>query len=491
MRAVRVRWQSVNLWSELGQCCLLLMETCWVVPWLRSLTPTLHRLSSPAAVTLLLAFALAALYLTRLIDRLALITPVRTTLLLVLLFAGIGLGLRLILFPGGVGILDLIRRSLASLSSAFELIPNELIVIFVVIFAWRRGVVAGTAGLQGPGVTGLKLRLGALAFALFGLIYRSDGLAPLLEVLPVYFCGGLMAVALSRMDHVGRVRGGARAPFATGWLAALAAGIVLLSALGVLAGWGLRTEPAHWLAGLLGTMLLRLIELTLLLLSPLVIGLALLLEQLSRLLPDLSLLYPLLQSLRDLLRGFQSLPSTTPAQPLGWLAPYATQLKTTVVVALVLVLALLAVRGAQRLSRAQRQRTDEEEARASVDANLLGELRRWGEQAWHGWARIAGIRQGRQLLAAAAIRRIYAQTLRLAEDLGQRRRSSETPREFLPTLQALFPGHAGEVDAITMAYERVRYGELPEDPEEVAHVRSCWGAVRSAAKAHQGSGLIG
>ena len=46
----------------------------------------------------------------------------------------------------------------------------------------------------------------------------------------------------------------------------------------------------------------------------------------------------------------------------------------------------------------------------------------------------------------------------------------------------LFPDHGPELRSITQAYLRVRYGELPENVEEVHAVQDAWEDVRAAGR---------
>ncbi len=66
------------------------------------------------------------------------------------------------------------------------------------------------------------------------------------------------------------------------------------------------------------------------------------------------------------------------------------------------------------------------------------------------------------LLAAASIRRIYANTTRLAARRGYPRRLAETPNEYLPRLIEALPGCADKVRAITAAYVLAHYGEVED-----------------------------
>lgn len=58
----------------------------------------------------------------------------------------------------------------------------------------------------------------------------------------------------------------------------------------------------------------------------------------------------------------------------------------------------------------------------------------------------------------------------------------QTPLEFLPTLRGLFPNHFDEIKLITEAYNRVRYGELPEVSGDIQRVEEAWRRVREQTK---------
>ena len=58
------------------------------------------------------------------------------------------------------------------------------------------------------------------------------------------------------------------------------------------------------------------------------------------------------------------------------------------------------------------------------------------------------------------------------------RPESQTPLEFLAPLGQVFPGLSHELVAITHAYVRVRYGELPETPQELEIVEQAWSRLQ-------------
>jgi hypothetical protein len=86
-------------------------------------------------------------------------------------------------------------------------------------------------------------------------------------------------------------------------------------------------------------------------------------------------------------------------------------------------------------------------------------------------------------LAAARIRRIYADLLSLSGRLGRPRPAGRTPLEHLPQLQDLFTDQAGELERITSAYLRVRYGEAPESIQEVREIESAWRSIQAEGEA--------
>ncbi len=86
--------------------------------------------------------------------------------------------------------------------------------------------------------------------------------------------------------------------------------------------------------------------------------------------------------------------------------------------------------------------------------NRLGFLRRWQ--------------------TAASIRRIYQDMCSLAGNNGFPRLESETPYEYLKTLKDAWPEHLAETLLITEAYNKVRYGEIPETEEELTSIEAAW-----------------
>jgi hypothetical protein len=94
----------------------------------------------------------------------------------------------------------------------------------------------------------------------------------------------------------------------------------------------------------------------------------------------------------------------------------------------------------------------------------------------------ARLRPARRILVAARIRRIYAQLLELSAELNRPRQPSKTPLEFLLDLGELFPKRNQDLELLTQAYVKVRYGELPETQSEMDELEAAWERVSEEGK---------
>lgn len=81
---------------------------------------------------------------------------------------------------------------------------------------------------------------------------------------------------------------------------------------------------------------------------------------------------------------------------------------------------------------------------------------------------------------------LYYVLLTLGERLGLERRPWETPQEFSTALAGRLPPE--EVAALTAAFVRARYGQLPPDGEEAARLRAAWDRIWATAEERKGGG---
>jgi hypothetical protein len=89
-------------------------------------------------------------------------------------------------------------------------------------------------------------------------------------------------------------------------------------------------------------------------------------------------------------------------------------------------------------------------------------------------ANAVDFRRRQRARAAARIRQIYADLLDLGEELDCARPEAQTPLEFMPSLEVSIPTVEADLEMITSAYLKVRYGQLPENLQEVEEVEGAW-----------------
>ncbi len=106
-----------------------------------------------------------------------------------------------------------------------------------------------------------------------------------------------------------------------------------------------------------------------------------------------------------------------------------------------------------------------------IPTRLRRDRRKTKNEDWRNWR------------AAVSIIKIYQQMTYLSREVGYPRADSETPYEYLKTLVKLWPNHKADVQLITRAYVRVRYGEFPETKQEFEAIKQAWERVRETAVA--------
>jgi hypothetical protein len=393
------------------------------------------------------------------------------TVMVVGLLLAILLSWRVLLF-NPTSLIDL--RWITSLYSHITQSSNpywgrDVAVFILVTLFWWRGI-----SLIGRRVDmkeiGLRFRLSGLIFAPI-VITVASGLADwnVIPFLLLFFLASLLAIALTRAEQLEQDKSGLSFAMTPRWLAAvlLAAVIIILTSL-ILAGFA-SGEPLLGLAGWLQP-----VWLALHFIATTVIGILAYLA-----LPFMFILSRVLQQMIDILgRAMQrGLAQLSPGTELGErplfpeleramrLQPEYRSLLIFLFMLLVVLGVALALNWVYRQMRPAAER-DSELARAmgggaaNERPGLAGLLQRLG--LGKGWR------------AAASIRRIYREMTLVAGAAGYGRGESETPYEYLNTLAKAWPDNAADINLITRAYVRVRYGEIPENRQELDEIKAAW-----------------
>ena len=460
--------------QEILYALLLVMEVCW-------LAPAVAIVSSLAARQPLPAWAIFALYLAafwsgRLIHHLQL-DAARSKVLAIYLCAACILVFLKLLHYGAYSWLsvDWLARLGADLASSLRHLPPAAVTVAVGLVAWWRGL-----GLSGrPATLGLvvaRFQAGLVAFVVV-LVLATQ--VPRVDVsLPVfgYFAGGLLAMAIARVEGIAGGRGQPADRFWLGVLA-LAVGLVLVLGSAIVVALVSSGSLVAGVFAVLSPILEMLGALFLLLLTPF----GYLAEWL------VNLLRPLTAGVRPLLPVLPT-PGPELEQGQGQVVQLPMPLQGLFhAAALVAFLALAVWLISSALSRRRDYMAgDLDEIRESVGG--LGSL--WNDAraaAASLWARLTARARQRTILpglslgqevASLSIRQIYARLLLLAARLGAPRRPEQTPYEYLGDLGRLFPTARDDLTVVTEKYVRARYSPEAPTSEDVRSVREAWNRFR-------------
>lgn len=471
----------VNPWQLITKFAVISMELSWVLPWFLLMT---RSAASFSRLQFYLVFGgilvgsgmlYYAAQILRFHDR------ARMGVLILSFLASLAFGF-ITLVEGNAPLTS--SSSVARWEGPFDWITNQLPLLGLTLLlsgvAWRRGV---TLAVQTIGPLGAMrpFRIGVLMFITYGLVAKQLGAeAPDVELL-IFLFSGLIALGGGRFSFLGHVRGGSKAPFPRRLVLAVVIITASMAAMMLLVGIFSRGTFAERLRQLVQFLFSVVAQLLLLLIKPLVFFAVRIFEWLFNLVQPIlnqSRQYPLepiqTEALQDL---FTELDSQI-ERPL-WVSELTVWMQRILIWGgVVLVVAVLFYGLRRWVVRPMVQSEDEGQSLIAPDDlvhMLLSMLRRRGREAVRT---LRSLRPGERILAAARIRRIYAELLDLCAQLGHSRPASRTPTEFLPYLTLLFPSLEHEVTQITHAYVRVRYGELPEYKEQIDAIDAAWSRVK-------------
>lgn len=388
------------------------------------------------------------------------------------------------------GVFDLIgagQRLWAAVSRVNPLSP-EIMLLFWMAVVWRRAVASLSPSLLEPGKTGLRFRLGVLAYAVIAILAGPRSLTP--GLLPLFFFSSLVAISLARVESISQVRGAGKTPFGWQWLASLVSLFFLTVALGLGFGAIMGSRLATAVFSGIQLLFVGLIRLVSLLISPIWILTAPILNRLFEALQALFAQDPpsLPPQLEEpfFLGQFDGPPSflETVNSWIASLEPIWPFVRTGLILSLVVALVLYALR---------RRVQGHTHGPRSIALDDQGKTLGGGQSLRTVPARIATwladlpplgeVLASKRLRTAIVARRVYANLLNLAAKRGRPRERWETPLEFETTLRALFPGMEREIQVITSTYLQVRYGELPETRDSASEVEEAWLRIRGEVHA--------
>jgi hypothetical protein len=461
----------------------MVMELSWIVPWYRALTPQTYAVSPIQAFLALWGILLIAHISTRATNYLNLKIAIRRWVTLALLMISTVLGLRYLLFRSeSLPVSDLLNRSFETISDMRELIPDEFLVIVIVILVFWRGMSLATKYIDPMSVKrNFYIGIGMfIAYIFINTIVTGESPGSLLYV---FFVSGLIALGSARIFSITHLRGGFNNPFDLRWFLGILVTTLVIVGLAGLIAWLFTGRTS--IVGGIGAILLGVLAIFMVaLISPVIF----LIERLSIGSNNFS------GAMRNFLDVLDELRNTfgQMANNLYGVLNNPTLMRWMAILKPILLWSFIVAIGLGVLFSISRWLFNERVSRQDDLESIIerGDLIRLIRQAFQDRLQqfadsIQGrtrMLQGQRWLAAAKIRRIYSRMMELTSKLGKSRPPAHTPLEFVSVLEDLFPNGKDEVNTITQAYMRIRYGELPETIQDVRVVESAWEHVRTLGK---------
>jgi hypothetical protein len=472
-------------WRELSLIATVLMELSWVALWYQVLVRSSQDVAYLQVYFALVGMLLLVYFVNRITGYLGIRLLARRIILLLVISLNLFIGLKLLLFSReAISIVEILNRPLDTFGDMARLIPTEFVVmVFFMLVSWR-----GLYYLDyqiGSYNAISSFRLGVLMFFLYGMFIPLTRASPAIAFFLFLFFS-LLAMSSARISGISQLRGGHSVQFNRQWMIGIV-GIILVM-IGIASVTLIFAQER--LFNLLSSFLAWMIYILVLVFSPLLFGSLRFFMWLFSAVNLNQIFDFIFRAINNLQSIFASMMNAMSAwverfnldrieQFFNMIASY----KGIYLWLVLIILATFILLGVRRYIWKEKAEDDQEMQSQPVDEDLIKLLRtalrnRLGKLA-EDLEEFFRLRQARRFLAAARIRRIYAMLLDLSARLDRPRPAARTPLEFLPELGVLFPSLTGELRTITEAYLLVRYGELPESPEDLDKVESAWKLVSS------------
>lgn len=458
----------LRLWAELPGLAVLIIHALWLAAWYSLAVPSMP--SSWGIVLLLAGAMLASHYLARALNAAPGSILLKRGLLLVWISS-------LLLFS--VGVCFFRQASLTPwqllLQTCQALLDNSRNTplfwhLLILLLGILRSVVLGRTPVTRDHVQ-RALIIGVI-FLLIAGFAQNDAIPAFL--LPLFYgllFSGLVGLSTAHFVDLAETSGGSLPASGGSWAVSILVGALGSVGIAALAGWLINENVAGALAQVVLAIFMVMAVALMLVLSPL---LTLLLEVSNR------IGQAIFASSPELLPQFSSDEAindirNTGQENLNILADLFERSQGVVmlIVLISVVILALALAGWQswqrRLHTAQGESGTAARVRRANQPSLLPK-------------RPSPLGNARRWLAAARIRNVYAQLMQLYARLNHPRPPALTPLEFVPHMAGILPECLSELETITTAYLKVRYGELPETSAEVQIVLQAWKKTQKAGR---------
>lgn len=379
---------------------------------------------------------------------------------------------------------------LVSINDAFknaeQLLPVEIIVISFAGYLWARGISLASVWIDARHAVH-RFRLGAVMLLALGICTALRRVEGLTLGIVLYLFSSLLAIGAARASTIELLRGGRSRLFDKGWLISMTVASTSVAVLAWFLGGFAAAEFGDLIVAVFYFLLQVLLILGLIIVSPLVFLVLLLFSLLENRLQTSHLFQEIQEQVASVIEQVMDILGEVGSLLKGFLESFPDLLfvKPALLWFFVGLLLMLILR-TERIHR-RRSVSRESASDAPESFSNSGRVGAWfrqmlGSNVGALSERLLMLRRDGRLFGAMRVRVIYTSLMRLCEEFDCPRRRVQTPLEFLPTLRGLFPNHFDEIELITEAYNRVRYGELPEVSGDIQRVEEAWRRVREQTK---------
>jgi hypothetical protein len=386
----------------------------------------------------------------------------------------------LVYFPALPGPQAIFTKLFRDFASEYT-IPLEFWVLVVVLLIWGRSLALAHHPIDNDRISS-SLLLGLLSVMAYQFFPQRIETGAIFTGIFLFIFLGLLSMGAARIAVLIEMRGGKQTLASRGWMAGLGASALAAAGLTALLAVIVRGPIGQWVVRLFVIFLGLLGALFSVVLYPVSLLVSYLIIWLQKLLTNTLSNSPLMNVINQMQQIAKKMAQDN-GDRLSWITQIIKPATMWAILILILVGVVLAI-GLQTW-REHKRRMDSATTQLST-ADMLRKLGEAARQRARELAdelarRLRGL-PGARLIQAMRIRWIYGELMELCDSLNRPRQRAVTPLEFLPEMSRLFEGTSADLETITHAYLRVRYGQLPETSQEVHNVVTAWERVKQLGK---------
>ncbi|MCJ7626575.1 MAG: DUF4129 domain-containing protein [Anaerolineaceae bacterium] len=454
-------------WSELANFSRMVMELILAASWYVSLTSSFPKWY-PGFFFLGLSYLISH-FLVRVLQNSELKMSIQRLVFSLWMLLDILAGLRMLLpADGPLTIIDMVKQIYIILLPESDLV-GFWIILFILLLGIRGIATARKQMTARDTLDGFRINL--LLFIIYAAIFGRQMPQIALASFFSFLFFALIALSLARIADISGSHGGKIPALGKQWtmgIFGITAGIILISILMVLI---FNFEVADFLAS------------GLVLLVQIFSGILILLAT-----PILYVVLAIVQFIYDLmgLRVLEDLENVQINTGAVLIEQFDDQIsrgtdlapRTILMAGVFLILVIIALVLLRRSNRRRMYRGEDGIYEITEKTPITNPLK----NLFRNILRFRQRTSARSIFAAARVRRIYAQLMDQCKRLGKPRPRSQTPFEFLPKMESLYPENMDDLTLITEAYVKVRYGQLPETSKDIDDVLAAWERVKGYGK---------